>query len=236
MLKTNSRRISYLSRQKYVPPEIDNIFQLVIHEKYKDLSNYILDKKNEIWKIKKGDDITILHSSCVLDNFKLVKLIIESTKTVPLRVFVTLNQDSRQPVGRQVHQLLAQVVVAVVHIAALLHEVPSNLRVLQQLLQDVLHIVHLGPSLQHTAEIVVLRIDYGLVEDVAVQGVGGVERRHALNLHAGAVQQHRTQAACLRGHIYLTWVDILVTHNILHIQTQHLAPTGRNAVKMQIYK
>ena len=80
MLKTNSRRISYLSRQKYVPPEIDNIFQLVIHEKYKDLSNYILDKKNEIWKIKKGDDITVLHSACVLDNFKLVKLIIESTK------------------------------------------------------------------------------------------------------------------------------------------------------------
>ena len=80
MLKTNSRRLSYLSRQKYVPPEIDNIFQLIIHEKYKDLSNYILDKKNEIWKIKKGDDITILHSACVLDNFKLVKLIIESTK------------------------------------------------------------------------------------------------------------------------------------------------------------
>ena len=80
MLKTNSRRISYLSRQKYVPPEIDNVFQLVIHEKYKELYNYILDKKNEIWKIKKGDDITILHSACVLDNYKLVKLIIETTK------------------------------------------------------------------------------------------------------------------------------------------------------------
>ena len=80
MLKANSRRISYLSRQKYVPPEIDKVFQLVIHEKYKDLSDYILDKKNEIWKVKKGDDITILHSACVLDNYKLIKLIIDSTK------------------------------------------------------------------------------------------------------------------------------------------------------------
>ena len=80
MLRANSRRLSYLSRQKYVPPEIDSVFQLAIDEKYKELSDYILDKKNEIWKIKKGDDITLLHSACVSDNFKLVKLIIESTK------------------------------------------------------------------------------------------------------------------------------------------------------------
>ena len=80
MLKANSRRLSYLSRQKYVPPEIDKVFKLVMHEKYKDLYNYILDKKNEIWNIKKGDDINILHSACVLDNFKFVKLIIEATK------------------------------------------------------------------------------------------------------------------------------------------------------------
>ena len=80
MLRADSRRLSYLSRQKYVPPEIDSVFQLAIYEKYKELSDYILDKKNEIWKIKKGDDITLLHSACVSDNFKLVKLIIESTK------------------------------------------------------------------------------------------------------------------------------------------------------------
>ena len=80
MLRANSRRLSYLSRQKYVPPEIDSVFQLAIYEKYKELSDYILDKKIEIWKIKKGDDITLLHSACVSDNFKLVKLIIESTK------------------------------------------------------------------------------------------------------------------------------------------------------------
>jgi hypothetical protein len=45
MLKTNSRKLSYLSRQKYVPPEIDKVFQLVNHEKYNELSNFILDKK-----------------------------------------------------------------------------------------------------------------------------------------------------------------------------------------------
>ena len=80
MLKSNSRKLSYLSRQKYVPPEIDKVFQLVNHEKYNELSNFILDKKNEIWKIKKGDDITVLHTACVADNYKLVNLIIESTK------------------------------------------------------------------------------------------------------------------------------------------------------------
>ena len=80
MLRQNSRKLSYLSRQKYVPPEINNIFLLVTQENTKELTSYILDKKNEIWNIKKGDDITILHQACVLDNFKLVKLIIESTK------------------------------------------------------------------------------------------------------------------------------------------------------------
>ena len=80
MLKANSRRISYLSRQKYVPPEIDKVFQLLIHDKQKELYDYILNPLNEIWNIKKGDDITVLHSACVMDNFKLVKLIIESTK------------------------------------------------------------------------------------------------------------------------------------------------------------
>ena len=80
MLRQNSRKLSYLSRQKYVPPEINKIFLLITQEKTEELSSYILDKKNEIWKVKKGDDITVLHQACVLDNFKLVKLIIESTK------------------------------------------------------------------------------------------------------------------------------------------------------------
>ena len=51
---------------------ITKVFQLLIHDNQKELSDYIIDKKNEIWKIKKGDDITILHSACVSDNFKLV--------------------------------------------------------------------------------------------------------------------------------------------------------------------
>ena len=81
MRKRNTlRELSRVSRAKSIPPEIENIFQLIYQEKLEELSNYILDKKNEIWNIKRGDNVTILHSACVFDNYKVVKLIIEQTK------------------------------------------------------------------------------------------------------------------------------------------------------------
>ena len=80
MNRYKSREKSRLSRMKSIPPEVDNIFQLVYNEKINDLSNYVLNSKNQIWNIKRGDNITILHSACVLDNYKVVQTIIEKTK------------------------------------------------------------------------------------------------------------------------------------------------------------
>ena len=53
MLRQNSRKLSYLSRQKYVPPEINNIFLLVTQENTKELTSYILDKKTKFGILKK---------------------------------------------------------------------------------------------------------------------------------------------------------------------------------------
>lgn len=80
MNRYKSREKSRLSRMKSIPPEVDNIFQLVYNEKINELSNYVLNSKNQIWNIKRGDNITILHSACVLDNYKVVQTIIEKTK------------------------------------------------------------------------------------------------------------------------------------------------------------
>lgn len=79
-MRHKSRQLSRLSRAKSVPPEIEKIFQLVYQEKIQELSAFILDKNNEIWNVKRGDNITILHSACVFDNLKIVKTIIEQTK------------------------------------------------------------------------------------------------------------------------------------------------------------
>jgi ankyrin repeat protein len=75
-----SRELSRLSRAQTVPPEIEKIFQLIYQEKLKELSSYILNEQNEIWNIKRGDNVTILHSACVFDNYKIVKIIVELTK------------------------------------------------------------------------------------------------------------------------------------------------------------
>jgi palmitoyltransferase len=75
-----SRELSRLSRAQTVPPEIEKIFQLIYQEKIKELSSYILNEQNEIWNIKRGDNVTILHSACVFDNYKIVKIIVELTK------------------------------------------------------------------------------------------------------------------------------------------------------------
>ena len=61
--------------------EIESIFQLLYQEKIEELSSYILNEQNEIWNIKREDDITILHSSCVLDKSYIIQTIIEKIKT-----------------------------------------------------------------------------------------------------------------------------------------------------------
>ena len=61
-------------------PEVEELFQLIYQEKIEELMSFILNEKNEIWNIKRGDDITMLHSACILDKPYIVEKIIEQTK------------------------------------------------------------------------------------------------------------------------------------------------------------
>ena len=80
MKRSLSGKLSRLSRSKSIPPEIEKIFKFIYDEKINELSSFILSEKNEIWNIKRGDNITLLHSACVIDKFKIVQIIIEQTK------------------------------------------------------------------------------------------------------------------------------------------------------------
>ena len=60
--------------------KINNIFQLIYDENTEGLSKFILDEKNEVWTIKKGDDITLLHNACILDKTYVIKTVINDTK------------------------------------------------------------------------------------------------------------------------------------------------------------
>ena len=61
-------------------PEIEELFQLIYQEKLEELISYISNEKNEVWNIKRGDDLTLLHSACVLDKSYIIEKIIEQTK------------------------------------------------------------------------------------------------------------------------------------------------------------
>ena len=92
-----SRELSRRSRAQNVPPEIEKIFQLIYQEKIKELSSYILNEQNEIWNIKRGDNVTILHSACVFDNYKIVKIIVELTKKrLKLTPESTLSKEEKE--------------------------------------------------------------------------------------------------------------------------------------------
>ena len=60
--------------------EVESIFQLIYQENIEELTSYILNNKIEIWNIKNEDNLTILHSSCILDKLYIIKNIIEQIK------------------------------------------------------------------------------------------------------------------------------------------------------------
>jgi palmitoyltransferase len=73
----NKNRISITTAEN---PEVENIFKLVSEEKIVELTEYILNEKNEIWNVKRVDDLTVLHNACAIDKTKMVETIIEQTK------------------------------------------------------------------------------------------------------------------------------------------------------------
>ena len=74
------RQLSRLSRQKPCKPEVQNLFDLLMQDKAQELSSQILDEKIEVWNMKKGDNVTILHTACVFEKPNLVILIIDNLK------------------------------------------------------------------------------------------------------------------------------------------------------------
>ena len=61
-------------------PEIEKIFNMVSEEKTEELTDYILNEENEIWNVKRGEDLTILHNVCAIDKTKMAEIIILQTK------------------------------------------------------------------------------------------------------------------------------------------------------------
>ena len=73
----NKNRISITTAEN---PEVENIFKLISEEKIEELTEYILNEKNEIWKVKRVDDLTVLHNACAIDKTRMAETIIEQTK------------------------------------------------------------------------------------------------------------------------------------------------------------
>ena len=80
MRRKKQRKYNRVERTSICSPEIENLFNLVSQEKIEELTNYILSEDNQVWNMKKGEGITILHNACVLENEKIVQTIIEQTK------------------------------------------------------------------------------------------------------------------------------------------------------------
>ena len=89
--KKRNRRESRLSRTSVCSPEIEKIFKLVTQEKIDELTQFILDENNEIWNIKKKEDLTLLHNACIIDKFNVAETLIVQTKK---RLHLSSKEDS----------------------------------------------------------------------------------------------------------------------------------------------
>ena len=83
------KRLSRLERTSCAP-ELEKVFSFVSEEKIEDLTSYILSEDNEIWNIKRGEDLTILHNACAIDKTEVIETIIEQTK---IRLQLTVNSS-----------------------------------------------------------------------------------------------------------------------------------------------
>ena len=69
-----------MERTSSCKPEVESAFNLISQENIEELKEFILDEGNEIWNLKRLEDLTILHNACAMDKQKLVEIIIEYTK------------------------------------------------------------------------------------------------------------------------------------------------------------
>ena len=78
-MKTKEKKQNRYERTSCLP-EVENVFSLVTQEKTEELTAYILNEENEVWNLKRGEDLTILHNACAIDKTEITEIIIEQTK------------------------------------------------------------------------------------------------------------------------------------------------------------
>jgi len=76
--KTNT--LSRKERLNSVQIEHEEIFDSITSNDIQTISEFILNKENNIWEITKAENITVLHNACALDKTEIIKCIIEKTK------------------------------------------------------------------------------------------------------------------------------------------------------------
>jgi len=86
-----------LSRTSSAVPEIENVFTLVSEERIQELTDFILSEENEIWNIKRGENLTVLHNACAIDKTNVIETIIEQTKKrLKLNADSSLSEDEKK--------------------------------------------------------------------------------------------------------------------------------------------
>ena len=60
--------------------EHEEIFDSITSNDVQTISEFILNKENNIWEITKAENLTVLHNACALDKTEIIKCIIEKTK------------------------------------------------------------------------------------------------------------------------------------------------------------
>ena len=79
-MRARRKQQKRMERTSSCSPEVENIFSLVAQEKIEELKDFILDEGNEVWNLKRGEELTILHNACAIDKTNIIEIIIEYTK------------------------------------------------------------------------------------------------------------------------------------------------------------
>ena len=137
---------------------------------------------------------------------------------VPRWILVPLYQHAHKFIVVELHELFGKGIVGRTHALratativaqALVDEICPYGWVAQEFCQNVFHVVDFRPVFQHAAEVGILGINGGFVEDVAIEGMSCIQRRHALNLYTRPPKQHGVQVSGFRGHSDLAWLRIV---------------------------
>ena len=89
-MKSKRRKLTRMERTSSISPQVENVFTYVSQENIEKLTEYILNEENQIWNIKRGEDLTVLHNACAIDKTNVIETIIEQTK-----IRLKLNKDNR---------------------------------------------------------------------------------------------------------------------------------------------